>query len=92
MAANVTFDFASENQSEYLIVAARAIGEDQDGNFAFVLEQENDYYVAKRTTLKIGQLTPQGFEVLEGLEEGQLIVTAGLQTLLNGMKVKLFDN
>lgn len=92
MAANVTFDFASENQSELLIVLAKAIGEDQEGNFAFVLEQENDYYLAKRRTLKIGQLTPQGFEILEGLEEGEVIATAGLQTLLDGMKVKLFDN
>lgn len=92
MAANVTFDFASENLSDFLIVSARAIGEDQDGNFAFVLEKEDNYYLAKRRTLKIGELRPQGFEILNGLEEGEMIATAGLQTLLDGMKVKLFDN
>ena len=33
-----------------------------------------------------------GFEIIEGLEEGELVATAGLQTLLEGMKVKLYNN
>jgi hypothetical protein len=34
-------------------------------------------------------LTRDGFEVLNGLEDGELVVTAGLSKLTDGMKVRL---
>jgi hypothetical protein len=37
----------------------------------------------------VGNLTVQGFEITSGLESGQKIATAGLQTLLDGQQVKL---
>ncbi|GAG63280.1 unnamed protein product, partial [marine sediment metagenome] len=35
------------------------------------------------------ELTNEGFKIVSGLSEGQKIATAGLQTLLDGQKVKL---
>lgn len=92
MAANVTFKFASESESDQLIVSAKAVGEDQEGNFVFVLAPEEDFYKVERRSVNIGLLTSAGFEIASGLEQGELIATAGLQTLLDGMKVKLFEN
>lgn len=91
MAANVTFRFASQNETDMLIIPAKAVGEDQEGNFVFALEAQDDFYLAKRKSIRVGELTSDGFEIVEGLEEGELIATAGLQTLLDGMKVKLFE-
>jgi hypothetical protein len=39
--------------------------------------------------ITIGDLTAEGFVVREGLEAGQAIATAGLQTLLDGQRVRI---
>lgn len=94
MAASVTFKMIVTNNSDsdHLVVPGQAVGEDEEGNFVFALESKDDYYLATRRSVSIGQLTTVGFEILEGLEEGELVATAGLQTLLDGDKVKLFEN
>ncbi len=94
MAASVTFKIntSDPNQPDLLLVPSQAVGEDEDGNFVFTLEADDDIYVAKRRTVNIGNLTTSGFEIIDGLDEGELIATAGLQTLLDGMKVRLYQN
>ncbi len=95
MAANVTFDFSNDKSKsvQRIISPIKAVGEGNDGNFVFVLEAQDDgYYVAKKRNITIGELLSTGFEVKEGLKEGELVATAGLKSLLDGMKVKLIDN
>jgi len=92
MVANVTFTFGSgENkESDLLLVPINAVGEDGDGNFVFVIELTDEKVgIVKKQLISLGELTNEGFLVKEGLNEGQLIATAGLQTLLDGQKVKL---
>ena len=43
----------------------------------------------RKQHVTIGRLTAEGFEILEGLTAGQIIATAGLQTLLEGQQVQL---
>lgn len=92
MATRVTFNFSnldSEN-SQKLVVPIKAVGEDGNGNFVFLIEtDDNNIGIAKKKTVEIGQITAEGFEIKSGLEKGQLIATAGLQSLLDGQKVKL---
>ncbi|MBV1924191.1 MAG: efflux RND transporter periplasmic adaptor subunit [Flavobacteriaceae bacterium] len=91
MATNVTFNFKNENEiTQSLIVPANSVGEDGNGQFVFVLNEKENEVVANKVQIKIGKLTSEGFEVLEGLEPGQKIATAGLQTLLDGQIVTLF--
>ncbi len=90
MAANVTFDFANHDVSEQeLIVPAHAVGEDSNGRFVFLIEQEGDKATVKKQQVSIGELTTEGFEVVSGLSSGQTIATAGLQTLLDGQEVRM---
>ena len=90
MAANVTFNFSGKPTTEQqIIVSAKAVGEDQNGNFVFVLKPTSDYYIAQRQTVIIGELTENGFVVKSGLDEGTLVATAGLRSLLDGMKVSI---
>jgi len=90
MAANVTFNFSGKPTTEQqIIVSAKAVGEDQNGNFVFVLKPTSDYYFAQRQTVIIGELTENGFVVKSGLDEGTLVATAGLRSLLDGMKVSI---
>lgn len=71
-----------------------AVGEDRDGNYVFVLEPAEDgNYVARRRAILIN-LTPntEGIAVLDGLEEGELIATAGVRRLIDGQIVTLLEN
>ena len=94
MAASVTFIINTESASDLdlLMVPSQAVGEDEDGNFVFAIEASKDHYLATRRSVVVGKLTSGGFEILEGLDEGELVATAGLQTLLDSMKVQLFEN
>lgn len=88
MAANVNFVFgASEKKS--LMIPAKSVGEDSKGRFVFVVNDGADVATVQKQHIKIGPLHSGGFEVLEGLEVGQKIAVAGLQTLLDGQEVKL---
>lgn len=92
MAANVTFRFGGDEEEsvEDLVVPVIAVGEDGDGNFVFVIESEDGKvgYVRKRKVI-IGEISSSGFRIESGLSEGEMIATAGLQTLLDGQKVKI---
>lgn len=88
MAANVTFDLGS-HKNNVLVVPVNAVGEDSNGRFVFLIEEEGKAATVKRQQVIIGNLTAEGFEVRSGLSAGQKIATAGLQTLLDGQEVKL---
>jgi multidrug efflux system membrane fusion protein len=91
MAANVTFNFkdAGANNDTVLVVPANAVGENSKGRFVFVLNPNGETAIANKQTIQIGKLTSEGFEIISGLKSGQLIATAGLQTLLEGQEVSI---
>ncbi|MGI9547857.1 MAG: efflux RND transporter periplasmic adaptor subunit [Flavobacteriaceae bacterium] len=92
MAARVSFNFADSqsDRPDAIIAPIKAVGEDNNGNFVFLVETEDNLTgTVRRTSVEIGEVTAGGFEIESGLEPGQLIATAGLQTLLDGQKVKL---
>ncbi len=90
MAANVTFDFSNhDTNGQELVVPTHAVGEDSGGRFVFLVEEEGDVARVKKHTIKVGELTTEGFTVTNGLTSGQRIATAGLQTLLDGQEVRV---
>ena len=92
MAANVTFNFGNGEtvRDNILVVPIKAVGEDGNGNFVFIIDSDDGKTgLVKRQQVEIGQMTTAGFEIKSGLSQGQFIATAGLQTLLNGQKVRL---
>ncbi|MEM6767408.1 MAG: efflux RND transporter periplasmic adaptor subunit [Bacteroidota bacterium] len=94
MAANVIFNLGetAKDQPSYLVGPVQAIGEDENGNFVFVLEKaDSTAYQAKKRKIEVGALLPDGFVIQHGLEEGELVATAGLKSLLDGMTVTLMQ-
>ena len=93
MAAEVTFNFADEKHptSSALSVPITAVGEDTAGHFVFILKKADNHYLAQKQTIEIGKLMETGFILKSGLGEGELVATAGLSSLLDGMKVKLLE-
>lgn len=90
MSANVTFNFENDTERTHsLKIPAKAVGEDANGNFVFVISTEGENSVVNKRKITIGDLTTEGFEVKSGIKSGEKIATAGLQTLLDGQSVKL---
>ncbi len=90
MATDVTFHFKTDKTSaQKIIVPTNVVGEDSNGNFVFVLKGQGDTVTVQKQKVTIGKLTTDGFEIKEGLKVGDKIATAGLQSLLNGQKVRI---
>jgi len=91
MIADVTFNFDDSNSTNNeIIIPINAVGKDVNGNFVFIIEEVKDGIgVAKKKSVKLGDLTENGFIVLEGLKDSDYVCTAGLQTLLDGQRVKI---
>ncbi len=90
MAAEVAFRFGSPDDRERYIVPPIAVGEDRNGRYVFVVDQDSDDMgVTRRRPVKVGELREEGIEVLEGVSDGDLLVIAGISKIVDGMKVKL---
>ena len=90
MPVEVTFTFGDEYQETQLIVPVKAVGEDESGQFVYILSPINEeVHEAKKTKVEIGSLTSGGFIVRSGLSQDQIVAVAGLRILYDGMKVAL---
>jgi len=93
MAASVTFRFESGDTEEHIFVPSEAVGEDRDGRFVFVLDRgENELGTARRRAVEVGDLTPEGLEIQDGLSDGELLVTAGVRRIQDGQQVKVLSS
>ncbi|MFT6808358.1 MAG: multidrug efflux system membrane fusion protein [Saprospiraceae bacterium] len=93
MPANVQFEFKqSDSANEKIIVPAAAVGEDTEGRFVYKLNSaEANLVTTQKIYVTIGKLRNEGFEILNGLSEGDLIAAAGLNVLLEGDRLKLLQ-
>ncbi|MEN7546344.1 efflux RND transporter periplasmic adaptor subunit [Rapidithrix thailandica] len=93
MPAEVTFWFGEADESPSLAVPVKAVGEDFEGNFVYKLEKDTaQVYLARKVKIELGPLSNHGFEVLDGVKEGDMVATAGLRSLYDGRKVTLLAN
>jgi len=91
MAAEVRFEFANDRGGAAIQVPAVAVGEDQRGRFVFVLEPASDGTgTVRRRAVETGR-TVGAIEILAGLAEGELIVTAGVRRLTDGLRVRVLE-
>lgn len=90
MAAEVGFLFESESQRVVYLVPAAAVGEDREGRFVFVVgPTQAGFGVVRRQAVSVGELTADGLEILEGLADGDRVVTAGWSKIEDGLRVRL---
>ena len=89
MPANVNFTFATENEGS-LIAPANAVAEDQQGNYVFIVTQgsEKGFATVNRRKVSVGKLTNEGFIVLDGLKQDELVVISGISKITDGMQVR----
>ncbi len=89
MAATVTGEFTIENHKESgrCTVPISAVFA-QPNNKAFVWIVDRDAMRAHKKQVKIGTPADDGITILEGLEGGEMIITAGVKHVRENMKVR----
>lgn len=75
------------------IVVADAVGHDQTGDYVFTVKNssEKDIYIVEKKNVVLGELRPEGYQIIEGLDKGDIVITAGLSFLYEGKEVRLLD-
>ena len=90
MTADVTFVFASTTEGPKYSLPISAVGEDREGRFVFMLQNEGDGLgTVHRSPVEVGEILSDGIEILSGVEPGNLVVTAGVSRIYDGLQVRV---
>ena len=94
MAADVVFRFPTTGPRGGLVVPSVSVGEDTGGRFVFVLEpaEEDAVWLAQRRAVEVAGPAGEGLLIRSGVNEGELIVTAGVRRLTDGQLVTLLSD
>ncbi|MDR2585813.1 MAG: efflux RND transporter periplasmic adaptor subunit [Prevotellaceae bacterium] len=87
MFARVSFVFGSK---ERIVVPDRAVVKQSGVNDRYVYVLNSDQTVSY-TKVVLGQRMGSTYELLSGLQDGDIVVTAGLTRLVDGTKVKVVE-
>ncbi len=74
------------NSASRLVIPFSALRRDQSGEYVFAIDEEQK---AQRTQVLSGLRIGEQVEILDGLTEGQQVVTKGFLDLVSGKKVKV---
>ncbi|MEM7763953.1 MAG: efflux RND transporter periplasmic adaptor subunit [Pseudomonadota bacterium] len=89
MAAEVTFEFDSDDAG-IVVIPAAAVVNDERGSFVYLAEPTagNEARISRRD-ISVGELRTGGIEVTSGLTNGDRVVTAGVSVIRDGQTVLL---
>ena len=93
MTGNVFIDLSkiTRSQAAYTLLPTESVFSDPQEsieNNAYVWLYNQQTNRVRKQAVKIGQLHRDGIEVLSGVKEGQIVVSAGVHSLKEGMKVR----
>lgn len=89
MAAEVQFTKDSTLNKKFFILPVNAVAHDADGEFVFILQKgnENKQGIVHKKYINVDEIVQKGVRVSEGLSEGEIIITAGVTVIRDGMSV-----
>lgn len=92
MTANVTIHLISEDEQETILVPTVAVAEENEKNYVYVVRKTGgDTAMVHKRIVVVGELTGDGFEIVEGLEDGEMVVTAGISKLRDSLQVRIIE-
>jgi RND family efflux transporter MFP subunit len=90
MAADVTFVFESAENGPKYSLPISAVGEDREGRFVYMLETDGEGLgTVHRSPVEVGQVLSNGIEIVDGVKPGDLVVTAGVSRIYDGLQVRV---
>lgn len=89
LAADVTFQFDSAADQGRVVLPVVAVVEDPNGTFVFVAEPtgNDDEAVVRHRAVTLGELSQSGIEIIDGLDVGDRVITAGVSVVRDGQRV-----
>jgi HlyD family secretion protein len=76
--------------ADTLVVANGAFFDDTGGQWVFVVDPSGDY--AERRPVRFGRRNPEGIEVLDGLRDGEQVITSSYESLLNFDRIQFSES
>lgn len=90
MAAEVVFEFFDPNWKFSIYVPSRTVVGQGKKKFLYVLKPETDGIgIVEKREVTVGELTNSGLEITSGIVDGDLLITAGIHSLIDGQRVKI---
>jgi len=81
--------FKTEKSENVITIPSQSVLANMKDTFVFKVEQRGNKYFVKKTKVTLGELTSNGFVVLNGLKVGDKIVSAGANQIEDGLEVKI---
>ncbi len=81
----------NKNAPNKLVIPASAVLTVDSEKKTYVWKIDSKTHQVHRSEIKIGELTSAGISVIEGLREGEWIVTAGIHSLEEGEQVTILN-
>jgi RND family efflux transporter MFP subunit len=76
-----------DDEAAPVVMPLTALAEGDDGPAAYVVDKANK--VVRKTTVTVSGIAESGVRIAGGLHPGDMVVTAGVQFLRDGMRVRL---
>ena len=76
--------------ADTLVLANGAFFDDTGGQWVFVVDPSGDF--AERRTVRFGRRNPEGIEVLDGLREGEEVITSSYENLMTFDRIQFNTN
>ena len=76
-----------DDEAAPMVVPLTALTESDGGTVVFVVDAANK--VVRKTAVGVGDIADVGVSIASGLQAGDMVVTAGVQFLRDGMRVRL---
>ncbi|MBL1275385.1 MAG: efflux RND transporter periplasmic adaptor subunit [Ectothiorhodospiraceae bacterium] len=90
MPANVALNFSSGIKLDSVLIPTHSVSKDSSGNFVLLLMVSNDGFgIVRKQPVTVGDISNKGYEITSGLNIGDKVITAGISSLVDGMKVRL---
>jgi membrane fusion protein, multidrug efflux system len=78
---------AIEEKAAPMVVPLTALTQGDGGTVAFVVDAVNK--VVRKSVVDVGGVSEHGVEIIAGVQAGDMVVSAGVQFLRDGMRVRL---
>lgn len=88
MSAEVTFTFGFAGEKSFVVPTAAIVEDIRTGERSLWIVSEN---TVEKRKVQTGALVSEGIEIVSGLNEGEVVVTAGVHQLEEGMEVRILE-
>jgi RND family efflux transporter MFP subunit len=79
----------ANNKSAAFYLPAKTVLADNQGHYVYVVTRQSaGVGQVNRQAVKIGDITPLGIEIFSGLAQGDVVLTAGMSKVTDGLAVK----